>query len=296
MTQRRMIRSLFLLAAFAIPGGAAPAYSMNLLANPGFEELQGGRPARWEVYLREQAGALGRLDDTAHTGRHAVMLHTPMPYEKDPCNNWSQNVIGEFAEKKLLLTGWIRVENASEAEIWTQCWRKTPLQVLHVASTRFETPVYGTRGWEEVRAAFEVPAKTDFLTVRCVLKGAGTAWFDDIALRAAPEEAAEPEKNAADTKAADAEETGNGEALREIDSLARDVARLQEANLLLAEALEETRADNRALLRELAALRRQLEELRELVAGREKPAPETGPDQKPAPPLVPHGADWKEVP
>ena len=106
----------------------------NLIPNPGFEDLSGSMPARWDVFVQSADGATGRLVDDAHSGKFAVQLQTATPYAQDPANNWSQNLVGDFAGKRLRLSGYIKVSEVDDAAIWVQCWRKEPWRVLQVLS------------------------------------------------------------------------------------------------------------------------------------------------------------------
>ena len=171
---------------------AANASAENLVANPGFEDLAGDKPARWDHFVQPMPGADAALSDSAHGGAYAVKLHIPAPYEKEPVNNWSQNIMGDFGGKTLRVSGFIRVEDAKEATIWLQLWRKKPWGVLGAASTSIDMPVYGTQDWQEVSMDVPVPEGADFVTLRCVLMGSGTAWFDDLSVTLA--EDAEPEE------------------------------------------------------------------------------------------------------
>ncbi len=175
---------------------AANTSAENLVANPGFEDLAGDKPARWDQFVQPMPGADAKLSDTAHGGAYAVQLHIPTPYEKEPVNNWSQNIMGDFGGKTLLVSGFIRVEDAKEATIWLQLWRKKPWGVLGAASTSIDMPVYGTRDWQEVSMDVPVPEGADFVTLRCVLMGSGTAWFDDLSVALADSET--PEKTVED--------------------------------------------------------------------------------------------------
>ncbi len=286
----------------------------NLLANPGFEDIIVDRPARWDLFLLPQEGAAGRLDDVAHGGKYAVMLHIPMPYDRDPINNWSQNLFGDFAGKTVCAAGYIKVAEATEAALWVQCWRKRPWTLLLAASTSTESPFYGTRDWERVEMSLEVPKGTDFLTFRCVLKGTGTAWFDDLELTAAetkPEAkpAAATEQNTSDTSSPAAETkvpeaspaspaelppgaiaTDTGAAA--LTAIEMEMARLRQANLELAGALQEIQAANTRLMDELMLLRGQLMDMARQTAEAGRPE-EPAPVLERAPPLVPHGVDWR---
>lgn len=281
----------------------------NLLGNPGFEDLVVDAPARWECFVAPQEGAFGRLDNHAFTGAYSVMLHTPLPYAKEPCNNWSQNVIGEFGEKKLALSGYLKTKDATETAIWVQCWKKAPWGVLHVANSSRDMPVYGTQDWTRVDMTFDVPKGTDFLTVRCVIKGTGTAWFDDLSLNEVGEAAIAP--GAMPPMGGPASPPGTspsvpappaaGMAVQgKLTAVEDEVTRLRKANVAMAEALDRIQASNQHLMRELTSLRGQLKQLQETSGGGSAPAVPPAavppsPKEATAPPLVPHGADWRNL-
>ena len=288
--------------------------SENLLANPGFEEIVIDLPQRWDLYLLPRPGATGKLDDTAYAGKFSVFLHTPTPYEKEPINNWSQNIIAEFAGRTLHLSGYIKVEEAKEAALWVQCWRKRPWGVLKIVTTSTDTPVYGTKDWEHVEAMIDVPKGTDFITVRCVLLGTGSAWFDNVSITMS-----KPKENTdtiEDTEGSDADdkETRTSEVKptppiiavslpqNDIDRVQFELARLREANLLLAEGVQGIQSTNKELLEEILRLQLQLEQLRNQVIqesatvtdGERSRPTESNPSTpkitttKPVPILVPH--------
>jgi hypothetical protein len=200
-----------MIAAAAIAVFAALAQDAGLLQNGGFEELGGDRPARWDVFVApfpvQSKGAPSAADEVptarvsreTHDGSYCVVLHTPTAYPIEPYNNWSQNILGRHSGKRLRLSGWLKTEHAEGAALWAQCWKREPLHVAHVANTAEEMPVYGSTDWQEVSVEFDVPEGIDFLTVRCVLRGAGKAWFDDVKLEEVKEE--EQEAASAETEA-----------------------------------------------------------------------------------------------
>lgn len=240
----------------------------NLLANSGFEELTGTQPARWDVFVQPRAGASGRLVDEAHTGQFAVQLQIAEPYEQDPANNWSQNVIGEFGGKKMRLGGQIKVQEAEDAMIWAQCWRKAPLKLLYTASTSHRAPVYGTKDWDEAFIEFDVPQNTEFITVRCVLKGTGTAWFDDITLTeigTAPRKPELPEPPAEDAPAVKKTDAASvksdmKDGLKGYVRDQIDLKRLEEENKLLRKNIDALKDTNTALEERIKALEEKLAE------------------------------------
>lgn len=213
---------------------AANTPAENLLANPGFEDLAGDKPARWDQFVQPMPGAVATLTDTAHGGHYGVQLHIPTPYEKEPLNNWSQNIMGDFAGATLRVSGYIRVEEATEAALLVQLWRKKPWGVLGAATTSTDMPVYGTQDWQEVSLEVAVPEGVDFVTLRCILKGSGTAWFDDLSVtrvegETGNKEAAEtPSKTADDAlpesemKQVDTPEKHPAESAPEPDAAAQD--------------------------------------------------------------------------
>lgn len=231
----------------------------NLLANGGFEDLAGSAPARWDVFVQPREGASASVSQAAHTGAHSVQLQVATPYENDPMNNWSQNVLGEYGGKKLRLSGYIKVQEAQDAAILVQCWRKDPFGVLYVASTATRAPVYGTKDWDETFVEFDVPIKTDFLTVRCILKGTGAAWFDDVSLEVigesergaptVPEISGTPRKESAEKKM-DKPRSSLGQEIRN----EAEVTRLREENKMLRGTIDSLKTSNEDLLKRVKAL------------------------------------------
>ncbi len=176
MIQRSL---LILIIGVCFAGGA---WSENLLKNPGFEVHINEEPQHWVPFVQPKEGAVGKLSTQAQQGDYAVMLHTPTDYEKEPVNNWSQNLLQPLSGKVLHVSAWIRTEEATEAAVWIQCWRKNPWGVLKYMSSSETVPRFGTQDWDEVAFTVTVPKETDFITLRCVLLGTGTAWFDDLSV------------------------------------------------------------------------------------------------------------------
>lgn len=153
----------------------------NLLANPGFEQVVGETPTRWNLFVEPREGAYGRIDhEHVFDGKLSVVLYNPEAYPAEPANNWSQNIIQDLSEVELIISGRIRTLEATEAALWIQCWSKAPVRLLHGATTSTDSPVYGTQDWAQVEMNVKAPEGTHFVTLRCVLLGRGTAWFDDL--------------------------------------------------------------------------------------------------------------------
>ncbi len=285
----------------------------NLLANPGFEALVADQPARWDSFVQPKPGAVARLDDHSHAGGYSVWLHTPMPYAKEPVNNWSQNIIADFGGETLRVSGFIRVADAKEAALWLQCWRKRPWGVLSATSTSTDMPVYGTADWQEVSMNVEIPKGTDFVTLRCVLLGTGSAWFDDISVSRVITGSADtvakvrPESKEEETEAKPKKES-EPEMVDELDTVAplylskeaerqealvmpmvsrleSEVRRLREANVLLTDTLLKIQEVNEGLVKEMLAVQTELRKRREEEA--HAAAPSLGVPSLRVPPLIP---------
>ncbi|HIJ66557.1 MAG TPA: hypothetical protein HPP77_11475, partial [Candidatus Hydrogenedentes bacterium] len=270
---------------------AAPAG--NLLTNPGFEERTGDQPKGWSLYLMPREGAEGRLAaETASEGTYSVFLRVPPGSENEVINNWSQNVIADLGGKELLVRGMIKTEEAVEAAIWIQCFRKRPFAVLRANTSSTDAAIWGTRDWTPVEMRVRVPEDADFITCRCVLKGSGAAWFDAMEVDdAAPvpddaDVAQTPEDGEAPDKAQDAGGERDG-AVREA------VIASQHALIEANRALRET---NRILAAQVAALEGEVHALRERVLSLQERNPLVIPQAPPVaapstrmPPFVPHG-------
>jgi hypothetical protein len=298
----RLSGTVATLALVCISAFTAPAE--NLLANPGFEDLAGDRPARWDVFVQPKPGAEAAISDIAHGGAYSIRLHTPTPYEKEPVNNWSQNLIADFGGQTLEISGFIRVQEAKEAALWIQLWRKRPWGVLGAHSTSVDSPVYGTAEWQEVRMSVEVPKGTDFVTIRCVLLGTGSAWFDDLSVTrveagakdtpATPAKSASAQEDVAapapgapvpEAPAAPAAGPAADKVVPMVNQLESEVRRLRDANVILTDTLQQIQQVNQALLDEMLSVQEELRQLKAEQAAAS--APPLDPAKPRVPPLVP---------
>lgn len=276
---------LLLITAVAGPEG-------NLLLNPGFENATGGVADHWNVFVMEHpalpGGAQppqGAIVTTASEGKHAALLHNTAPYPKEPCNNFSQIIWEKLAGKKIKVAGAIKTQDATAAAIWAQCWQRTPYKLLRIASTGDRTSVSGTTGWTHVEMSVDVPENTDFVIIRCVLRGKGKAWFDDLSVTditpPAPEPSPKPEPHP--------EPKTNA---KELQSVLKSLRAASKANKDLLAQVE-------SLQQEIQALRGQLEAMQKAAVKPPEaeppapPAPALSPPKK-VPPLVPHGMKPEE--
>ncbi len=165
---RRAILIIAILAALCGRGGAQEL--PNLVANPGFEQIEAGQPVGWELSgsvdldnAQFYAGAMGlrmRHDDVAtSTAREAV----------------------KAGSREYLLLAWVRVDDVAGTGARVRVFG--PDETL-VAQTE---PMTGTEGWRRISLAFN-PGGVNKATVELALENAtGTVWFDDVVVAQASE-------------------------------------------------------------------------------------------------------------
>ncbi len=169
--------------ALLVAASLSPIVGENLLSNPSFEErTPDGRPRAWSSYVMPQPGAFADRDPLAFGGSESIMLHTPEPYAQEPANNWSQVIVADLRGKSLEFSGYARTEAAGEAALWIQCFQQRPARVVAAQTSAINGALTGTSDWTRLTVSVDAPATTDFVVVRCILKGRGTAWFDELRL------------------------------------------------------------------------------------------------------------------
>lgn len=267
----------------------------NLVANPGFEAVRGVVPIRWDLFVMPREGSYGEAtQDQVYEGNYAAKLHNETAYDREPANNWSQSITTDMRNRELSVSGWAKTAGAAEAAIWIQCFQRRPLRILAFESTGTRTPVFGDTDWREVHMRVNVPNETDFIMVRCVILGEGTAWFDEISVvetlrRDAVPDAPRPEPRNAETPRPREQRTPPG------DAADNAVEELRAMRQTLADANQTLRELNTALLAQISALQTEVERLREELRAVRPAVPQETPrtsavpwPELPVPPLVPH--------
>lgn len=256
------------------------AWGENLLLNPGFEELDAlGNPAGWSVFVMPLEGATGEVTGEAAEGAQSVVLRTEAPYEEDPANNWSQVIFGDLEDREFLVQGMIRSEGAGEAAIWLQCFSQERVRLLAAQTTTSTARLSGTNDWTAVSMRLYAPEGTDFMMLRCVLRGTGTAWFDSIEVMEAP-----PDEDDATTTLRPADFDLHEP--QEQDILAEDILQVSRA---MQETIRSMEKRNTELLDQILSVQQELNayrtELNESLNTPLEPL-ESGRSNHP---LVPHG-------
>lgn len=275
---------------------AAASAQAGPLSNPGFEDTLDSMPSMWKVFVAPQPGATGELDsDHAFEGQHSVRLHIPTAYAVEPVNNWSQPLPIDEAGKHVRVRAYIKTHDATEAAIWLQCFKRDPWMVLKQVSSSIDTPVYGTMDWTPVVFETLIPRGTDYAMIRCVLKGHGTAWFDNVTVepvRGSETRKNEPLKTAAHEMPIEVTPP-EPESISPIEPTPISTQPPAPKPELPQPSTNETlRESNEALANQLKQLQAEIAELRAVFT---HPAP-VADRPPPPPPLVPHGYQWENAP
>lgn len=311
----RSVAGLALLFAFAAQGE-------DLLRNGDFEDYEALMPRGWSLFLQPHNAATladGRTDtDIVNQGNASIRLDNPVRYERDPWNNWSQHVDGGVSGKRLVLRGSIKTAGDAQGVIWLQAGIKRPYQFLLEKSTAENHPVGGDRDWTPVEVEIDVPVGAEFVTVRCVMEGVGTVWFDDLSLMDARDIEVTPEPTETEPEldpiemepeiVTEPSPTSEPEPviIRQPAPRPRDpsAVELLDANQALQATVEALRETNSALMDELrinrneiAGLRRELEMLRgdiDVIGEQVSPGRAVPRRRSDIPPLVP-GNDPRRI-
>lgn len=252
-------------------------------------------PTGWKVFVAPQPGATGELEsDRAFSGRNCVKLHIPTPYAVEPANNWSQPLPLAKTGVRVTVRAHIKTTDATEAAIWLQCFQRDPWMVLKQVSSSTDSPVYGTMDWTPVEFNTLIPQGTDYAMIRCVLKGHGTAWFDDVTVDFADSNAddspasKEPAKRVTPIEATPpAPESISPPTPKPIPT---QPASTQPRTTTTVIANEKLRQSNEQLALQLQQLQTEIAALRAVL----KPPLAKSETERTPPPLVPHGFQWEE--
>ncbi len=159
----------------------------NVLDNGGFEKGAPDEPNGWRKTFNPQLAkglTFVRDSKSAKEGKWSARITNEDPSNKTFVSftqRLSDADLQDLTGKTVELSGVIRTEGAAFAAIWFQVFGEGDADLL-----RLECPdggATGTAAWKRVSAKAEVPAGGTGALARVVIRGKGTAWFDDVALR-----------------------------------------------------------------------------------------------------------------
>lgn len=171
---------LAVICLLPIMAFAAPQRGQNLLANPGFEAVNGVAGAGWTKY---GPAAPQYVTDAAHSGKVSLFCQSATP---DQIRGAMQEITFDPPLKHpFRFSGWSKSENAGGDDycIYLDAFHSdgTPLWGIR----KNFSP--GTHGWEYIEHTFDVTkpiAKIQYFVL--FRRATGKVWFDDMSLSLSP--------------------------------------------------------------------------------------------------------------
>jgi len=151
----------------------------NLVKNPGFEEVQDGKPVSWSA----PAPVYSSDDGTARTGEHSLKFVNDDPNSYVLCGQQIDLQPGRVYEVK----AWVKTEGVEGADSGaTVCVEWSGPEGKYLGGSYPGGKKGDTTEWTEVGGTtHRVPKEAASCSVTCyVRKGmSGTAWWDDVSVR-----------------------------------------------------------------------------------------------------------------
>lgn len=146
--------------------------------NGGVERGEGGTPTAWRHDAGDAEHRTAWVKEKPHSGKRC--LKTVVAAGAEP--TWissRQRGIHVTGGARYRLSGWVRAENVDGHAGWYVHLspEKGPFLVA-----RHATAGGGTYGWTKVTAEVTAPDEAVRASLGTVLRGTGTAWFDDVRL------------------------------------------------------------------------------------------------------------------
>lgn len=144
--------------------------------NLGFEQVDGDAPVGW----RSSSGPLAAVTEDKHGGIRSLRL--------DGHRIASSSIDATpFRGKRVVVRGWVKTAESAGAGLWVRADAGKQMLELDNMLGRYVT---GTTPWTEVRAEVRVDAAATRILFGALQVGAGSAWYDDLAIEAAAIESA----------------------------------------------------------------------------------------------------------
>ena len=172
---------LFLLLIFTATAHAVkPSRDGNLIPNPGFAHMSGGRVVGWSSNgpsgCCERVSGEGRSDDYS---LRVSALHASSPY-------WVSDPLEVEGGVHLDFSAWMKTDRVT---LGKNLWNKAVISAVFL--DRSKRKIYskdlvreeGTHGWIHYRKVVLPPVNASYMKVMLYLSHAtGTAWFDDLSI------------------------------------------------------------------------------------------------------------------
>lgn len=162
-------------AAWAVPDFWTASRGVR---NGDLEEGTGDAPAEWRHDANDDSHRTFWVTESAHSGRKCLKTVVAEGAEE----TWiatRQGGIRIVGGARYRMRAWVKAENVKGYAGW----------YIHVGNAQnfmIISPMLsggpGTYDWKEVTAEFTAPEEADLADLGTVLRGTGTAWFDDVSL------------------------------------------------------------------------------------------------------------------
>ena len=148
------------------------------LHNGGLEEGSGEAPDGWQHDANDDQHRTSWVEEGPRSGRRC--LKTQVSAGAEP--TWiatRQSNLQVVGGAKYVMTAWVKGEDVDGYAGWYIHMgnEQTPMLISPML-----TAGSGTFGWKQVRAEITAPPEADRADLGTVLRGTGTAWFDDVTL------------------------------------------------------------------------------------------------------------------
>ena len=144
--------------------------------NGGFEQGDAA-PTRWEQAEASDQHRLSWATESPHEGQRCVRCDVA-PGAPPSWVKWVQNDIGVAPDADYRFEAWAKATDAKGQVGWFLHVHGDKPMVLNRHADSGE----GTYDWTRVEIAFHTPPDATRMTIGTVLRGTGTAWYDDASL------------------------------------------------------------------------------------------------------------------
>jgi hypothetical protein len=148
------------------------------LRNGGLEEGSGDTPAEWHHDPNDETHRTFWVTESPRSGKRCLKTVVADGAQE----SWiatRQRDVRIVGGAKYRMTAWVKAENVKGNAGW----------YIHLGNAQnfmITSPMLnggpGTYDWQELTAEFEAPEDANLADLGTVLRGTGTAWFDDVAL------------------------------------------------------------------------------------------------------------------
>ncbi|MEN6547505.1 MAG: glycoside hydrolase domain-containing protein [Armatimonadia bacterium] len=148
------------------------------IRNAGLELGEGNVAAEWQHDANDGQHRTFWTTEAPHSGSHCLKT-VVTPGAEPTWISTRQSGLRIVPGAKYVFSGWVKADSVDGQAGWY-------IHVGNSTNTMLISPMpvagSGTYDWKQVRAEFTAPADANRADLGTVLRGTGTAWFDDVAL------------------------------------------------------------------------------------------------------------------